>query len=35
MSVVGSGPATISAALLPVIDKAEIPKRYGGDGADI
>jgi phosphatidylinositol transfer protein SFH5 len=35
MSVVGSGPATISAALLPIIDEAELPKRYGGNGEDI
>jgi hypothetical protein len=35
MSVVGSGPATISAALLPIIDEAELPKRYGGTGEDI
>ncbi|KAG8799216.1 Non-classical phosphatidylinositol transfer protein (PITP) [Serendipita sp. 398] len=35
MSVVGSGPDTISTALLPVIDKAQLPKRYGGEGEDI
>lgn len=35
MSVVGSGPETISDALLPVIDKGELPKRYGGEGSDI
>ena len=31
MSVVGSGTATISEALLPVIDIKELPKRYGGE----
>ncbi|KIM22854.1 hypothetical protein M408DRAFT_28393 [Serendipita vermifera MAFF 305830] len=35
MSVVGSGPATIAAALHPIIDDAELPKRYGGAGEDI
>ena len=35
MSVVGSGPATISKELLPIIDKSQLPKRYGGDGDDI
>ncbi|PVG04713.1 CRAL/TRIO domain-containing protein [Serendipita vermifera] len=35
MAVVGSGPATISEALLPVISKEELLKRYGGEGADI
>jgi phosphatidylinositol transfer protein SFH5 len=30
MSVVGSGPSTIGAALLPVIDAEELPSRYGG-----
>ncbi|KAG8813075.1 Non-classical phosphatidylinositol transfer protein (PITP) [Serendipita sp. 399] len=35
MSVVGSGPDTISAALLPVVDKDQLLKRYGGEGADI
>jgi len=32
MSVVGSGTATISEALLPVIHTKELPKRYGGEG---
>jgi len=35
MSVIGSGPATISKELLPIIDKSQLPKRYGGDGDDI
>lgn len=35
MSVVGSGPATIAAALRPIIDDSELPKRYGGEGEDI
>lgn len=30
MTVVGSGPRTIGAALLPIIDERELPKRYGG-----
>ncbi|KAI6024413.1 CRAL-TRIO domain-containing protein [Pisolithus marmoratus] len=30
MAVVGSGPRTIGAALLPIIDEHELPKRYGG-----
>ncbi|KAI5995430.1 CRAL-TRIO domain-containing protein [Pisolithus albus] len=30
MAVVGSGPRTIGAALLPIIDERELPKRYGG-----
>lgn len=31
MSVVGTGEATVAAALLPVIDAKELPKRYGGE----
>lgn len=31
LNVVGSGTATIGAALLPVIDAKELPKRYGGE----
>ena len=31
MSVVGSGTATISEALLPIVDAKELPKRYGGE----
>lgn len=31
LNVVGSGTVTISAALLPVIDAKELPKRYGGE----
>ncbi|KAF9646226.1 CRAL/TRIO domain-containing protein [Thelephora ganbajun] len=31
MNVVGSGTATISEALLPVVDARELPKRYGGE----
>ncbi|KAI0683682.1 CRAL-TRIO domain-containing protein [Cytidiella melzeri] len=31
MSVVGTGKSTVSAALLPVIDAKELPKRYGGE----
>ena len=31
LNVVGSGPATIGAALLPVIDATELLKRYGGE----
>jgi len=30
MTVVGSGPDALGAALLPVIDKKELPKQYGG-----
>ncbi|KAI6126482.1 CRAL-TRIO domain-containing protein [Pisolithus croceorrhizus] len=30
MAVVGSGPRTIGAALLPIIDERELPIRYGG-----
>ncbi|OBZ66750.1 Phosphatidylinositol transfer protein SFH5 [Grifola frondosa] len=35
MSVVGNGPETIGAALLPVIDASELPRRYGGQAADL
>ena len=31
MSVVGTGPATIGKELLPVVDKSELPARYGGE----
>ncbi|KAI0825493.1 CRAL/TRIO domain-containing protein [Irpex lacteus] len=31
MNVVGTGKSTVSAALLPVIDAKELPKRYGGE----
>lgn len=31
MSVVGSGTSTLAAALTPVIDAGELPKRYGGE----
>jgi phosphatidylinositol transfer protein SFH5 len=31
MSVVGTGKNTVSAALLPIIDKDQLPKRYGGE----
>ncbi|EMD38799.1 hypothetical protein CERSUDRAFT_112536 [Gelatoporia subvermispora B] len=34
MSMIGSGPSTIGAAVLPVIDAAELPKRYGGQASD-
>lgn len=30
MTVVGSGPDALGAALLLVIDKDELPKQYGG-----
>jgi len=31
LQIVGSGPATIGAALLPYIDAKELPTRYGGE----
>lgn len=34
MSVVGCGPATLGAALLPVIDADQLPKQYGGTASD-
>ncbi|KAF9245366.1 CRAL-TRIO domain-containing protein [Melanogaster broomeanus] len=34
MTVVGSGHQTISAALLPIIDEGELPKKYGGAADD-
>ncbi|TCD69463.1 Non-classical phosphatidylinositol transfer protein (PITP) [Steccherinum ochraceum] len=35
MQVVGTSKSTISAALLPIIDKSELPARYGGDAKDL
>ncbi|CCM04180.1 uncharacterized protein FIBRA_06342 [Fibroporia radiculosa] len=34
-SMVGSGPKTIGAALLPLIDATQLPKRYGGEADDL
>lgn len=34
-SMVGTGPRTIGAALLPHIDASELPKRYGGQADDL
>lgn len=34
MSVVGTGSHAIGKELLPVIDKSELPHRYGGEAAD-
>jgi phosphatidylinositol transfer protein SFH5 len=31
MQVVGQGPAAIGKELLPIIDKEELPKQYGGE----
>jgi phosphatidylinositol transfer protein SFH5 len=31
MTVVGTGHHAIAKALLPVIDKTELPKKYGGE----
>lgn len=30
MTVVGTGPTVLGSALLPVIDKEELPEQYGG-----
>ncbi|KAH9928788.1 CRAL-TRIO domain-containing protein [Amylocystis lapponica] len=35
MSVVGTGPETIGAAMLPFVDAAQLPKRYGGTAEDL
>lgn len=34
MTVVGSGPRTIGAAMLPVVPPDQLPKRYGGEAPD-
>jgi len=34
MTVMGSGHQAIGAVLLPIIDKAELPKKYGGVAVD-
>lgn len=34
-SMVGPGPKTIGAVLLPIIDAQELPKRYGGEADDL
>ena len=31
LNMVGTGKSTISAALLPIIDAKQLPKRYGGE----
>ena len=31
MAVIGSGVPAVSAALLPIIDSKQLPKRYGGE----
>jgi hypothetical protein len=33
MGVVGAGPAAIGKAMLPLVDAAELPRRYGGTAA--
>ena len=34
LNVVGSSTSTIGAALLPVIDAKELPRKYGGEAED-
>lgn len=34
-NMVGTGPRAIGAALLPIIDADQLPKRYGGKADDL